>query len=137
MANKVGNMIEVRVGARTQNLPIFVRMLDRESTWGLPDNGLKSVLTASLFMSIIGYPYVLPDMIGGNGYVVHPDYELFVRWTQLNAFLPAMQFSIPPWHFTNQTNVDVNKICKTMVDLHEFVVSPTLLKFAQFATRKA
>jgi hypothetical protein len=30
------------------------------------DNGLKSVLTTSLTMSILGYPFILPDMIGIN-----------------------------------------------------------------------
>ena len=33
MASQLGSMIEVRVGSRTQDLPIFVRMLDKDSTW--------------------------------------------------------------------------------------------------------
>jgi hypothetical protein len=33
MASRLGNMIEVRVGCQTQNLPIFVRMLDKDSNW--------------------------------------------------------------------------------------------------------
>lgn len=33
MASKFGRMIEVRTGTQTQNLPIFVRMLDKDSTW--------------------------------------------------------------------------------------------------------
>lgn len=63
MAARVGNMIEVRTGCQTQDLPIFVRMLDKDSRWGL-DNGLQSVLTSALLMSITGYPFILPDMIG-------------------------------------------------------------------------
>lgn len=63
MASKMGNMIEVRVAYKTQNLPIFVRMVDKNSVWG-NQNGLKTVLTSTLTMSIIGYPYILPDIIG-------------------------------------------------------------------------
>ena len=32
--SKFGPMIEVRVGRRTQQYPIFVRMLDKDSHWG-------------------------------------------------------------------------------------------------------
>ena len=95
---------EVRVGYFSQEQPIWVRMLDRSSTWGV-DNGLKSVLTAALTFGIAGYPFVLPDMIGGNGedpgnfgQVLIPD-DLFVRWMQLSTFLPVMQFSFPPFYF--------------------------------------
>lgn len=62
MAFKMGNMIEVRVGSQTQDLPVFVRMGDRDSIWTI-DNGLQSVLTATLTFGIIGYPFVLPDII--------------------------------------------------------------------------
>ena len=63
MASFLGNMIEVRVGSKTQDLPIFVRMLDKYSKWSNPDNGLKSVLTSSLVMSILGYPFILPGYL--------------------------------------------------------------------------
>ena len=97
---------EVRVGCRTQSSPILVRMMDRRSRWGT-DNGLKTVIPTALTFSLIGYPFVLPDMIGGNAYdgaVV--ERELFVRWLQVNIFLPAIQFSIPPWHFDDDQVVD-------------------------------
>jgi alpha-glucosidase (family GH31 glycosyl hydrolase) len=38
-------------------------------------------------------------MIGGNGYGIVPDKELFVRWMQANVFMPAMQFSYTPWDY--------------------------------------
>ena len=63
MASKLNRMIEVRTGCQTQDLPIFVRMLDKDSRWGF-DNGLRSVVTTGLVMSILGYPFILPDMIG-------------------------------------------------------------------------
>ena len=37
-----------------------------DSRWG-NDNGLKTMIPNALLMSILGYPFILPDMIGGNG----------------------------------------------------------------------
>ena len=96
---------QVRVGYFSQVEPVWVRIQDRSSTWGV-DNGLKSVLTTALTFGIAGYQFVLTDIIGGNGedparfdepYTPSP--ELYIRWMQLNAFLPVMQFSVPPFHY--------------------------------------
>eukprot|EP00965_Chrysotila_dentata_P037138 1235826-Pleurochrysis_carterae.AAC.2 len=37
------------------------------------------------------------------------------RWLYANALLPAVQFSIPPWSYGDETN----KICKKAIDLRE------------------
>lgn len=89
---------EVRAGVDgTQAAAPLLRLFDRFSTWG-DDNGLASVVTALLTAGVLGYPFVLPDMIGGNAYGGDaPDAELMVRWAQATAAMPAMQFSIPPW----------------------------------------
>ena len=63
--NTWSSRAEVRVGYFTQEHSIFVRMLDRNSAWGT-DNGLHSVVTAALTMSLMGYNFIIPDMIGGN-----------------------------------------------------------------------
>ena len=115
---------EVRVGYFSQKEPVWVRMLDRSSTWGL-DNGLQSVLTAALTFGIAGYPFVLPDMIGGNGVSIDndnpatPDPRLFVRWMQLNAFLPVMQFSVPPFDdsFDDVDSIDNMNVTQHALDL--------------------
>ena len=86
---------EVRVAARTQHLPVFLRMMDKDSNWGW-DNGMKTIIPHALTYSVLGYPFILPDMIGGNAYNTLPEKELYIRWVQLNAFLPGFQFSIAP-----------------------------------------
>lgn len=96
---------EVRVGYHTQTEPLFVRMMDKLSNWG-HDNALKSIIPCTLTFGILGYPYVLPDMIGGNAYNNLPEPELYIRWLQLNTFLPSMQYSIPPWLY-NDTVVEI------------------------------
>ncbi|KAL4713791.1 hypothetical protein ACJJTC_012308 [Scirpophaga incertulas] len=106
--SRFGDMIEVRAGFRTQQLPIFVRMVDRDSIWGI-NNGLSTVVTTTLQMNLNGYTLVLPDMIGGNGYNLDheqadlPTKELFIRWVQATTFLPVMQFSFAPWNFDEET----------------------------------
>ena len=52
-----------------------------------------------ILIGLLGYPFVLPDMIGGNAYNGTPDGELFVRWAQSNALMPNVQFSILPWNY--------------------------------------
>lgn len=99
--SKFGPMIEVRVGQQSQNLPNFVRMLDKDTRWGI-NNGLKTLVTTLLQMNMVGYSLVLPDMIGGNGYGKTPTKELFIRWLQANVFMPSLQYSYVPWDFDNE-----------------------------------
>ena len=90
-------LAEVRSGHNSTGNASFVRMGDRFSDWGI-ENGLGSIIPALLTSGVLGYPFCLPDIIGGNAYFgKHPDEELLVRWAQANALMPAMQFSLTPW----------------------------------------
>jgi alpha-glucosidase (family GH31 glycosyl hydrolase) len=61
---------------------------------------LKTLINTALTFGILGYPFILPDMIGGNAYSgMKPDRELFIRWLQATSLMPAMQFSIVPWQY--------------------------------------
>jgi len=80
-------------------------------------------ITTLLQMSLSGYPFVLPDMIGGNGYGQNgldqsqrPEMELYLRWLQANVFMPSMQFSFTPWQYEDD---QVLEHVKEMVELHE------------------
>ena len=119
------NRQEVRCGYRNQDLPIFFRQIDKESKWA-GHGSLETIIPGVLTFGIIGYPFVLPDMVGGNAYGNHPDAELYIRWMQLNAFLPGLQLSIVPWVF-NSTVVD---IVRTFVELHT-QVSDTSIQLAE------
>lgn len=102
--SKFGDMIEVRVGKGTQKISPFVRMLDRETTW-TGKLSLETLIPTLLQMGIVGYPFVLPDMIGGNGYgETKLSEELYIRWLQVNTFMPALQFSLPPWSFGSRVS---------------------------------
>ncbi len=173
------SLCEVRTGWFNQKSPLLFRMWDLWSTWGR-DNGLRSIIPATLQLSLTGYPFTFPDMIGGNGYFtfprnklllglinkviipamerrkradtgdenvgVHasdvpeliqekpmfgwPTPELMIRWTQVNALMPVMQFSITPWQFGEECAA----ICKRYTDLHlEF--APLFEQLAQKAAK--
>ncbi|XP_064535654.1 myogenesis-regulating glycosidase [Drosophila montana] len=124
-----GDMIEVRSGQNTQDLPIFVRIVDKDSEWGW-NNGLVTLITSLLQMNLNGYPFVLPDMIGGNGYNEKPPTkELFIRWLQANVFMPSLQFSFVPWNFDQETI----EISKTFTKLHADY-TPYIMKLFKRAT---
>ncbi len=157
------SMCEVRTGWQNQTSPLLFRLWDLWSAWGR-DNGLRAIIPATLQLSLTGYPFTFPDMIGGNGYFTiprnrlvrslitrgiiplmerrkknqnadqlavlnasdvpefiqtkamfgWPTAELMIRWTQLNALLPVMQFSITPWQFGE----NCSSICREYAQLH-------------------
>ncbi|EZA50367.1 hypothetical protein X777_11178 [Ooceraea biroi] len=120
LAANFDDNIEVRVGWRSQELPIFVRMIDKDTKWTW-NNGLPTLITTLLQMNLNGYVHVLPDMIGGNGYLdgslngtEYPSKELFIRWLQANVFMPSLQYSFVPWDFDNETIA----ICRRYTELH-------------------
>uniref|UniRef100_A0A182NNA4 Glycoside hydrolase family 31 N-terminal domain-containing protein n=1 Tax=Anopheles dirus TaxID=7168 RepID=A0A182NNA4_9DIPT len=122
-----GELVEVRSALGTQDLPVFVRMIDKDSNWGW-NNGLPTLITTLLQLNMVGYPLVLPDMVGGNGYDEGPpSKEMFIRWLQANVFMPSIQFSFVPWDFDSETVT----IARAMTDLHRRI-SPAIME--RFAT---
>lgn len=111
---KLGRAVETRVAYDSQEFPLFVRMLDKQSTWGA-DDGIRSLIPTAFVMGLAGYPFVLPDMVGGNGYGGRPDKELFLRWLEVNVFMPSLQFSYVPWDYDNETVA----ISKKLLELRE------------------
>lgn len=111
-----GPLIEVRSAYKSQELPIFLRMYDKDSEWTF-DNGLPTLITTLLQLNMVGYPFVLPDMIGGNGYNHKPSKELFIRWLQANTFMPSLQFSYVPWDYDKETI----EISRNFTQLHSRV----------------
>ena len=111
-----------------------MRLFDRWSAWEAEAGGLETLIPSTLTFGLLGYPFVLPDMIGGNAYGedfsggVYPDRELFIRWLEASALLPSMQFSIPPWLYDKE----VISITQRYVQLHE-KYAPTIIALAKDA----
>jgi alpha-glucosidase (family GH31 glycosyl hydrolase) len=123
-------LTEVRSGWKNQAAPIFFRQWDKTTSWGL-DNGLHSVLTGALAMSLAGYPFILPDMVGGNEYDEKADADMMIRWTQLNALLPSMQFSLAPWDY----GADSAELCRRFANLH-VELAPKILEITRDSIAK-
>ncbi|XP_016361266.1 uncharacterized family 31 glucosidase KIAA1161-like [Sinocyclocheilus anshuiensis] len=128
MALPFNDRAELRSGYQSQNISCFFRIIDRDSLWGYT-LGLKSIIPTVLTISILGYQFILPDIIGGSttsNLTGLPDRELYIRWLELSAFMPAMQFSLPPWHYDDE----VVNIAKKFTALHESLVAPRVLELA-------
>ena len=122
------DMAEVRTGARSQNDRCVTRMGDRFSTWESA-NGLRSLIPTLLTSGVIGYPFVLPDIVGGNAYFGQmPDEELLVRWAQCCCLMPAVQFSIAPWDLSAGASVHVRAALSMRND-----AMPVILRLARAA----
>ena len=108
------NCLNVHVGHRTQTLPVFVRMTTKDSTW----NALKTLIPTVLTYGIMGYPYVLPSVIGGDN--VNVSKELYIRWMQVTTFLPGMQFNVDnaPWKRDKETNTIFENMMKLRENLY-------------------
>lgn len=100
-------MCETRTAWLSQHRRLIWRLGGKDSHWGR-DNGLKALLNLSLHLSLLGYDLLIPDMIPGRVQTLVSDMplptdELMVRWTELSAFFPLMQFSYFPWNYGPQT----------------------------------
>jgi len=94
---------ETRTAWLSQGRRIVWRQGGKDSHWGL-DNGLAAVVSLGLHMSLMGYDLFMPDMIPGRVQTMAADAplptdELMVRWTEVSAFMPVMQFSYLPWNY--------------------------------------
>jgi myogenesis-regulating glycosidase len=111
---------ELRVSWLTQDMGLVQRLRDKNSNWSA-ESGLASIVPHGLAVSMIGYPYFCPDIIGGglDSDFLDPafegmDPELFVRWTQAAALMPMMQFSYAPWRLEER----YTEICRRYANLH-------------------
>ncbi len=74
--------------------------------------GLTSLIPDAAIASLIGHPFICPDMVGAGEYSCFyggqpVDGELFVRWAQCSALFPMMQFSKKPWDCLSKEHCDM------------------------------
>lgn len=122
---------EYRASWKSADLPLAQRLRDRTHSWG--SLGLGAVLPDGLLQGLLGYPFICPDMIGGgeiqsfqtSDFVV--DMELVVRYAQLAALFPMMQFSAAPWRILDSEHAN---LCLEAARLHS-QMGPQIWELAQ------
>jgi alpha-glucosidase (family GH31 glycosyl hydrolase) len=90
---------EYRACWKAAGRPLAQRLRDKPPSWD--SDGLASLVPELVAQGLIGHPYTCPDMIGGGeiGAVTAAggvDQEFFVRYAQIAALAPMMQFSTLP-----------------------------------------
>lgn len=121
------NVIGVSAAVQAPEPPTLVGLLDVDSSW----KGLRRTLISALTSSVLGYPFLMSNRIGGElsastvsapgggaflnetfaatDAVQLPEEELFIRWLQLASFLPGMRFTYLPAHFHSEQVMEVAK----------------------------
>ena len=110
---------ELRVGFNNGISSIAHRLRDKNHSWD--NDGLNTLIPNAIALSMLGYPFLCPDMIGGG---MVPDFhregfefdeELFIRYAQVSSLFPMIQFSLAPWRCLSKEN---QKICLRTVEVH-------------------
>jgi alpha-glucosidase (family GH31 glycosyl hydrolase) len=121
---------ETRVGIYSQPLGVVQRLIDKQSRWGL-ENGIEALVPEAITVSLRGFFYVMPDMVGGNQYDGDKiSKELLIRWAQASALMPLLQFSVGPWHFDDETV----RLSREASELH-LKFAPYIVELAQAAPK--
>jgi len=100
---------EFRACWRMGGQPLAQRLQDKAPEWG--PSGIESLVPELIAQGLIGHPFGCPDMIGGGeidamrekGAV---DQEFFVRYAQVAALAPMMQFSVSPSRVLDEVHLE-------------------------------
>lgn len=120
---------------RSQKSGALILLSSKSSSWSY-NGGLRSVIPSALTLGILGYPFIIPNIVGGPGSdnttgpevkAGIPDKELYLRWLGLSAYMPCMMFSYPPWLYDDE----VMNIAKHFTRVHRETVAPLVTKAAR------
>ncbi|MGE9295620.1 MAG: TIM-barrel domain-containing protein, partial [Puniceicoccales bacterium] len=116
---------ESRTAWLSQGRDIIWRQGGKDSHWGA-DNGLKALLRLAMNLSLLGYDLLMPDMVPGRVQTLRsdaplPSDELMVRWTEVSAFMPFLQFSYFPWNYAEGTDKVVRRFARLHKQLEDYL----------------
>lgn len=88
--------------------PLAQRVQDTPPAWGAA--GIGSLIPRMIAQSLMGYAYCCPDMVGGGEITAMRgqgtiDQEFFVRYAQVAALAPMIQFSASPARVLDEDHV--------------------------------
>ncbi|KAG5270167.1 hypothetical protein AALO_G00189510 [Alosa alosa] len=127
IAAQAGDTTILTSASGFSELGLLVRMPALPADWRY--SGLKGIIPAMLLHSLMGYPFFIPDAVGGSlAHEDEVDEELFIRWLELCSFLPVLSFQKPPWSFDSDW---VLNLTRSYLSLHVDFVVPLLHKYTQ------
>lgn len=127
IAAQAGDTTILTSASGSSELGLFVQMPALQADWSY--SGLKGIIPAVFLHSLMGYPFFIPDAVGGSlAREDEVDEELFIRWLELNSFLPVLSFQKPPWSFSSDRALNLTR---SYLSLHTEFVVPLLEKYAQ------
>ena len=92
--SRFSHPISTEVSINVPVPPTFITISSSEGEWKALETMVHRVIT----LSMLGMPFIDTGIIGGGkckpGYI--PDQELYIRWLQVAAFLPAVQMCVLP-----------------------------------------
>lgn len=122
--------------------PSFVSLPAANSSW---DN-LRTLVTTTVNYGVVGYPFVMAGAVGGDYVFTRnttkmmtfysldfpplPSEELYIRWLQIEIFLPSMSFSHLPIDYKSDY---VTETVKDLISIRQKTVIPVFKKFLQEA----
>ncbi|NEG89789.1 glycoside hydrolase family 31 protein [Bifidobacterium aerophilum] len=113
--------------------PLAQRLQDKPAAWD--ETGIGSLIPEMLAQGMIGHAFVCPDMIGGGevNSARHSgvDQEFFVRYAQIAALAPMMQFSVAPSRVLDEAHLAA---VRHALEIRERYL-PTILGLAEHAAR--
>jgi len=118
------NVISVNSASQMPRLPTFTAVPWLPATW----DGLATLLPLVLTLSMSGYPFLIPPPIGGfvnSASSSNPERELYIRWLQLNTFLPVVQFATLPSVYDSE----VETMASNLTRLRKVTVLPLLQRY--------
>ena len=127
LASQMGPNNHICAGFESQAFGGLLCQQELNGTWV----NLRKVIPSMLTASILGYPFVVPDPVGGTHNQGLPSEELYIRWMQVMSFFPIMHFSIPPHDYRK----DVVAHALKLIARHESVVLPRVLHYLNFSER--
>lgn len=95
--------------------PTFVTMGSGEGSW----KELETLVPRVLTLAMLGYPFIDVGLIGGPP---RGDSELYIRWVEAAAFLPAMQISVLPDTYGEK----VEQLARDYQEIRKELVLPRL-----------
>jgi hypothetical protein len=119
------DVLVAQTAAWGQRAPVALQLPPLQARWD-ESNGLGALPGQLLTAALLGYPFVVPGVIGGlEDGSRRGTGELLVRWTQAAAFTLSMVFGKAPWTFLAPTP----GICRAYTWLH-LALQPWLLDYA-------